>query len=296
MRTKGLRLLAALFVLLSIFTINVFGQEEQKLVKIETKDGNSFIGFIINETDEIVVLKTETFGDITLKKSTIKKITEIEANKIKDGELWEDNPQSTRYLWTPNGYGLKEGEGYYQNIWVLYNQFSYGFSDYFSFSAGVIPLFLFSAGFTPVWAVPKFSIPIVKDKVNLSAGAFLGTLLGEDNSNFGIVFSTLTLGDRNKNINFGLGWGYMEDEWSDNPIINVSGMIRLSPRGYFLTENYFFPIEDESLGLLSLGYRHMIRTVGLDFGLYLPISSEVSDFVAIPIVGITLPLNGKSKK
>ncbi len=283
------RLVLLVFVLISFITYSQI-EESQELVKIETKDGNEFVGVILDEDDERVLLKTEVLGDISIRKEVIVRRRIIESTKIVEGELWDDNPQSSRYLWTPNGYGLKEGEGYYQNIWVLYNQISFGFTDHFSISAGIIPLFFFGAEVLgPVWVVPKFSIPIQKDAVNMSAGAFIGTVPGESETGFGIVFSTLTIGDRNNNWNFGFGWGYAGGEWAERPIINISGMHRMSARGYFLTENYYLSFFDEGLVLLSAGYRYMAKKVAIDFGLYIPFYSDMDIFLAFPIVGVTIP-------
>lgn len=267
-------------------------QESQSLVKIETRDGNEFVGTIVLEDSEKVIIKTDLLGELTINRTAILRITEIDSSKIVGGELWDDNPQSSRYLWTPNGYGLKEGEGYYQNIWVLYNQVSYGFTNHFSMSAGIIPVFLFGAEtLGPVWIVPKFSIPLQKDAVNMSLGAFVGAIPGELDGGFGIVFSTLTLGDRNKNVNFGLGWGYAGSDWADRPIINFSGISRISARGYLMTENYYLSSYGESILILSGGYRYMAKQVGIDFGLYIPLASDMDMFIAFPLVGVTIPFN-----
>lgn len=293
MKKQALILLLAIFIAIPSM---VYSQEPQqdKLVKIETKDGNEFFGTIISEDEKTIILKTDLFGDITIKKEIIVRRVSLESSNLVKGELWDDNPQSSRYLWTPNGYSLNSGEGYYQNIWVLYNQFSFGFTNHFSMSVGLIPLFLFQAGITPMWLVPKVSIPLKKDKINLAAGAFVGVLAGEAESGFGIVFSTLTLGDRNKNINLGVGWGYAAGDWAKSPILNVSGISRISPRGYLMTENYYITIEDEYLVLLSGGYRYMAKKVAIDFGLYIPFGPEMDGFIGLPIVGITIPFGGDS--
>ena len=138
-----------LFVLLFLFAIPfLLAQETQEEItyRILTRQGNEFIGTLVSENDETIVLQTNDFGEISIRKTDIRRQIIMTPDKIKDGEYWPDNPQSTRYLWTPNGYGLEPGEAYYQNIWVLYNQFSFGVSENFSVSAGLVPLFLFAVG------------------------------------------------------------------------------------------------------------------------------------------------------
>lgn len=292
---KNIKTLIAL-ILISFLSSNLAtAQNEKVLVKIETKDGNVFVGNIISEDSTKIVIESEVLGELSIRKKAITSKTEIDSSKIVKDKLWNDNPQATRYVWAPSGYGLKRGEAYYHNIWVLYNQLSVGITNNISASIGTIPLFLFGIKGTPVWIVPKFSIPIKKDKINLSLGTFAGTVLGAEDLNFGIAFGTLTVGNKNKNVNLGLGWGYSGDGWTKEPLINLSGMFRLTPNGYLITENYFISTNDFNLTLFSAGGRYMAKKVGIDFSLYIPISSEIYEFIAIPMLGISVPL-GKSGK
>jgi hypothetical protein len=175
MKTKT----AFLFLFLCVSSLFAFSQTPQDtaIVHVETVDGNEFLGQIVQQDSLKIVLKTEKLGEISIFKSDIKSQEIVKVQQIKDDKYWFPNPQSTRYFWSPNGYGLKKGEGYYQNIWVLWNQFAYGLTDNFSVGAGIIPTFLFGAP-TPVFATVKFSIPVKKNKFNIAAGAIAGTVLG----------------------------------------------------------------------------------------------------------------------
>lgn len=260
--------------------------------RIETVDGNEYIGFIVEQNNDIIVLKTERMGTITLLKVDIKKMTLINVEQLKDGEYWFENPQSTRYFWQPNAYGLKKGEGYYQNVWILFNQVSVGITDNFSIGAGIVPLFLFAGASSPVWITPKVSIPIKRDKVNVSAGALMGTVMGEEDANFGIAYGTITFGSRDKNISIGGGYGYAGGDWADSPTFTLSAMIRTGKRGYFLTENYYIGSAEEDVMLFFIGGRRMIKNSGIDFGILIPSNTD-GYVVAIPWLGVTFPL-GKS--
>ena len=268
------------------------------LYELETIDGNSYLGNIIKEEINIVQFNTGNLGIISFPRSNIKKLNKITKERIIMGKLWFENPQSTRYFWAPNGYGLKKGEGYYQNIWVLWNQSSVGITDYFSVGIGVIPLFLFGSGvaeYTPLFVVPKLSFPVIRDKFNLGAGILAGTIGFKNDAGFGIAYGVSTFGSKNNNFTIGVGYGYADGDWSTHPLINISGMIRLSSKTYFLTENYFFGMDGEWVGFLSAGARSMIRKVGLDYGLFIPISSEIDQIIALPWLGISIPLNLNSK-
>jgi hypothetical protein len=293
---KKLFLLSLFIVVLSTgkFCFSQEVTDSAAVYRIETIDGNIFIGSIISDKSDTIILRTTSLGEIRIPKNTIKSSTILKKVINVDGKIWLPNPQSSRYFWAPNGYGLDKGTSYYQNIWILYNQFSLGFSDNFSVGAGIMPLFLFAGTSTPFWIVPKFSIPVVKDKFNIGAGAFLGTILGEDTGIFGLLYGTTTFGSRDKNVSFGLAYGFAQDDWLKIPIINFSSMIRVSPKSYFITENYVITAEGETLVLLSLGGRSIIRNMGLDYSLWIPFGAGMDTFVAIPFLGITVPL-GKNK-
>ncbi len=241
-----------------------------------------------------MVLQTESLGEIRIPQNSIKTRTLLKQVVKVGNDIWLPNPQSSRYFWAPNGYGLEENTSYYQNIWILYNQFSFGLTNNFSLGAGMLPLFLFAGGSTPIWIVPKFSIPVEKDKFNLGTGAFLGTIIGEDTGIFGLLYGTATIGSRDKNVSFGMAYGFADGDWLNVPVINVSSMIRTGPRGYFITENYVITAEGETVVLLSAGGRSIIRNVGLDYSLWIPLGFEMDTFVAIPFLGITVPIGRKN--
>ncbi len=260
---------------------------------VRTKDGNEFRGHMVSEDNDKIILRTKNMGEITINKSDIKEIESIKEGQIRGDEVWLENPQATRYFFSPNGYGLKRGEGYYQNVWVLWNQVAVGVTDNFSLGGGMIPLFLFAGTSTPVWLTPKLSIPVSRDKFNLGAGGLIGTVLGEDNGSFGILYGIATLGSRDKNVSFGMGYGYAGGDWATSPLFNINGMFRISRQTYLLTENYVVGIEGDLNGVISLGGRSMIGSVGLDYGLFIPFSPDMDSFIALPWLGFTVPFGKK---
>jgi hypothetical protein len=262
-----------------------------KIWRIETTDGNEFYGPILFRDNYEVKLKTEILGFITIQHNHIKSISEVQQEELKEGEIWLKFPQDARYFYAPNGYGLRKGEAYYQNTWVLFNQASVGITNNISLGAGILPLFLFAGSPTPVWITPKFYGTVIKDKFNVGAGALLGVIMGEGGGAFGIPYGVTTFGSRDKNVSLGVGWGFTSEGWADKPMYNLSGMIRTGKKGYFLTENYLLQIEGDNYLVISFGGRTVWPRVSLDYGLFLPMG--IDEFVAIPWLGITIPLGKK---
>ncbi len=265
-------------------------QSDSTEVRIETLDGNVYTGKILEETDAIIKLATKV-GEIAIRKSTITRRQVIDPQNMRLGKYWVQNPQSTRYFWAPNGYGLKKGEAYYQNVLLFFNQAAVGVTDRFSIGAGMIPLFLLNGSPTPVWITPKFSVPVVDNSINVGVGGLFGTVLGiGTGGSFGLLYGTTTFGSRDYNVSIGLGWGYVDDGFADRPTVNIGGMARLGPKMYFLGELYL--INDDfggTLGLTTIGGRSMIKRVGLDYGAFL--ISEDGFLYGIPWLGISVPLS-----
>ena len=294
MKSSFFYLLVLMFI---VFAKDCIGQELKPdtttLYLIEAMDGNDYTGYILQKDSASIRLRTVNIGVIELQMRDIKKISEVKKDEIKNGSTWYEVLQSSRYFWSPNGYGLKTGESYYQNIWVLFNQFGLGLTDHFSCGFGLIPTFLFAGTATPVWLTPKFSIPVVKDKFNLGIGALTGLVVGANSGGFGIVYGIATVGSRDNNASFGMGYGYADKSWAKKPMVTLSGMLRVSKKAYLMTENYILNFGDSRLVLSVIGGRSLIRKTGLDYGLAIPFYSNMDTFIAIPWLGITIPIESK---
>ncbi len=283
-----------LFFLCLIYIVNISrlqAQNQPDFYKVVTVQKQTFVGELISEDDESITLRTESLSQVTIERVNIESIEKISADRIKNGGYWFENPQSTRYFFSPNAIGLQKGRGYYQNTWVLFNNVNYGVSDNFSIGGGLVPLFLFGAGETPVWLLPKVSVPVVAEKFHLGGGAMVGGVVGADSEALGILYGVGTFGNRDRNLSVSLGYGYVGREISSTPVVNISGLIRTGRKFYLLTENYFVPGVDES-GIISAGFRWAPESFALDIGLFRPLT-DAGNLIGIPWLGVTIPFGSK---
>lgn len=292
------------FLTIFLFMVNAFSQKDtifdlfkispadSVYVEIETTRGNVYSGLIVNTNPKYIELETEPMVILRIPRLKVLDYEILDKDNFRGGDFYFENPHATRYFYGPNGYGLKKGTGYYQNLWVMFNQVSYGFSDYFSVGTGLIPLFLFAGTPSPVWITPKFSIPLKKDKFNLGAGALAATVIGEDQLSFGIAYGTMTYGSRDRNGTLGAGWTYTTDGFGEYPTFSFSGMYRIGKKGYLLTENYLISTQDQTIGIISAGGRTVQKRLAVDYGLFIPLG--VGEFFALPWLSITLPFGGNT--
>lgn len=281
---KVIVLLMVLF--LTMLMIETAYSQQVNIIRVETHDGNVFMGTLISEDDQKIILRVDRVGEIMIEINNIKRRTVIDPDRIRNGEYWFPNPQGTRYFFAPNAIGLNKGRGYYQNTWIFFNNVNYGLSNNFSIGGGLIPGFLFGAGFsgTPMWILPKISMPIA-DNFYLATGAMIGGIVGSGGG--GLFYGSATFGDTDRNLTAGLGYGYAGGDLSDTPLVNVSGMYRAGRRTYALLEIYFLPGIDGS-GVAIFGGRWAPENFAVDFGLITPLEAGVG-YIGIPWLGITLP-------
>jgi hypothetical protein len=269
-----------------------------KYWRIGTSDDNEFFGKIIKAENGMMTLQTDKFGTITIRFLDIRSIEEADPKKMVGNVYWPENFQSTRYFWLPNGFGLKRGEAYYQNVWIMFNQFTVGVTDKFSLTAGLIPTFLLGGKVAPVWVNGKFSLPIGK-RAQFGTGVVYLRIMDlsgdKDGGGGGVAYGVLTLGSRDHSISFGAGYGFSGGRVAERPVITLAASTRLGPRGYLMSENYIFPFgHGDGFGLLSIGGRRMLKRVGLDFGGFMPVTKGLQTVFIIPWLGFSAPL-GKQR-
>ncbi|MCC6463248.1 MAG: hypothetical protein IT260_22455 [Saprospiraceae bacterium] len=292
--------MAALFVLGAAMPVSAQSHptfDSLTLVLVSTKDGNEFIGTIITQTEEKVVLQTSTFGELSIQRKMIFRMRATEPEKIVNGKIWYRNPHAPRHFAGPSAYGLQKGEGSYDNTFLFFNQVSYGLSDHFSLGLGLAPMILFDGPF-PVWLTPKFSIPIAKNKLNLAVGGLYGHAYSSyefDDKDFAAVFSQITLGTRDANISAGMAFVTTDNQLSKAKLLSINGMVRAGSWISLIAESYIsVDGGEDSVSLLGLGIRFMGRRIAFDGGLTFVREGE-DDTYPIPWASLHVPF-GRSKK
>jgi hypothetical protein len=280
------------------FYLSGYGQSLQDtstIWQVEALDGNVYRGKIIRQDAEQIELRTANLGLLIIKKKEVKALAPWNAESKKNPGLNPENQQIDRYFFQSSGYGLRKGEAYYQNNGVLLNQVNVGLTENFSLGIGAVPLFLFGGAPTPIWIVPKVSIPLIENRLNLSVGAYVGTVVGIKSPFFGITYGAATYGSRDNNLTVGMGYGFVDGIWANKPSLSLSGLARVGKRTYVITENHILGLGKKNrFGLLSFGARTVWQKIALDYGLIVPISN-LNVFLALPWLGIAVPFRVRAK-
>jgi hypothetical protein len=241
--------------------VSVTDNQSKKFL-ITMKDGSTIQGTVVSESQQEIVMSTENFGIVTIKKDQIKSMILLESTNFKKGKYWFPNPNYSRYFISP-GIQLNKGDGYYQNVDLSLNTVSYGITNFFSLGGGV-ELFSTLAGQPIFILTPKVGFKVSKSFwlgggiLYINSASYLADFGG-----LGIAYGSATYGNTNNNLTAGIGWGYFDHKWSEKPVITLSGMTRISQRFGLVTENWFVP----NYSVFTYGVRFIGEKICVDIAL-----------------------------
>jgi len=280
-----------LFTIFVFATSNVFGQktnisepvDSTKTYNIELNDGSIFIGKILQKDSVNLVMITSSIPKIEIPISKIKTIEIVNELNLKNRIYWFPNPHATRYLYAPSAFNLKKGEGYYQNTWLFLNSFNVGITDNISIGGGLELLSTFAFRDPIFFITPKVGFKVT-EKFHAGGGVLFARIPG---ISLGTIFGTGTYGFKDHNITGSLGWGFVDGEFSQRPIITLSGMTRVSKRVALVTENWLIPT-DSYYGVFSYGVRFLGEKIAVDLAFINNPDIAGTIIIGIPYVSFTV--------
>lgn len=290
----------------------IMGVVKGMFVELETKDGMYLIGTVEAIEEETITLSHETYNSITLKSNRIKSIKQVEKKTMKDDGYWHENKNYSRNYYGPTGIGLEKGNGYYQNIMLVWNHLAYSFSDHFTLGIDfeIVSILsrlsgepIFEDSPMPVTALtPKFSFS-ASEEFHFGLGA-IGLFVPATDYyiDAGIGYGVVTYGNKNRNATLGFGVPFFEGDFKPkSQIMTLSGQYRLSPKIALLSENWLLLLQEDlgdesndnnSIYIGVQGIRYLARELTWDFGIaLLGVSGEDTFFFPVPYISVVFPFN-----
>jgi len=258
-------------------------------------DGSVLSGTIKSFTNEQLELFSDNIGLVNV---PTKNVITIEKKDILNEKksVSIENPHYSRYFYAPSAIPLEKGEGYFQDIYVLFLSCNYSITDHT----------IIGGGFT---IIPGLNIEdqlyFVNAKIGyqLSEKFYLGggglyVSLGEIGGYIGLCYAVGTYGTKNHNATFGLGYGISDNKLMETPVFTFSGMTRLSKRISLMTENWlstityneYVPETDSHRTvsdfhiLISYGFRFFSDNISFDIAFLNVPTSEELYFPGIPYI------------
>ncbi|HEY0042069.1 MAG TPA: hypothetical protein VGB71_15465 [Flavisolibacter sp.] len=248
---------------------------------VKLADKSEFVGKYLEKTPDYLVFRTAAIARLQIQFERIASIQELNPATMKGNVYWSPNPRPTNYFFWPSAINLKKGEGYYQNNMLFLNSAHYGITDNISVGGGVELLTLFSG--TPVlFFTPKITFPVGK---NFHTGGGLLLFTVPDEGSAGFLYGSATMGSIEHNLSGSVGFGFAGSEFASTPLLNISGMTRVSRKLMLMSENWIIPVPDEVFTAFSFGIRFLGDKIAADVGL-----------IFSPEAGVPFPIGGFSVK
>ena len=237
------------------------------LQRLTLNDGSELLGQIIAVGDTSVQFRS-ALGVITIRSGDILKLASERGGKMKLGQYYFPNPNSTRLIFAPTGRMLERGEGYFSDYWIFFPGISFSVSEMLSLGGGMSIFPGVGLGEQLLYFTPKLGLK-KSERFNAAVGALYVSVPtfddAGDNNDAGILYGVGTWGDRDNSFTAGLGYGFANGDMASNPAVLIGGEARASPRVSFVTENYLLP---GGHTLLSGGMRFMGRGLSVDLALF----------------------------
>ena len=241
---------------------------------ITLSDVSKIIGEIIEINPDDIVFQSEV-GEFRFAKDKIIELKEIAGETIKDGSYWFKNPNTTRLFFAPTGRMLPKGKGYFSDYYVIFPGIAWGVSDNFTFGGGMSLVPGIDMDEQIFYITPKVGIT-TSEKLSIAAGAMIigvpGADFFDDVSPIGILYGVGTFGGLDGSVSAGFGFGFVDDELADNPMIMIGAEKRISRRVSFVTENWLIPGADQPL--VSYGFRFFGEGLSVDIAMATPLGDD----------------------
>jgi hypothetical protein len=251
--------------------------------KIVLKDGNTFVGVVESESRDSLIVVLASGGRIVLPRSSLESMNVLKG-QIVDGRYMRIDPNGSRLFFGPTARPVRAGSGYFSVYELFFPYLAVGIGDIVTLAGGITVLP--GASSQLFYLGPKISFPLNSETFDLAIGGHYFNAFGQDTEGAGIVYAVTTIGGQMASVTIGGGYGFVEGEFSENPLLMVGGEVQLSNSAKLISENWF-PLSSGS-SLLSFGVRFFGENLSADFGFYYPMTSESSEgFPFIPWLGFS---------
>lgn len=245
---------------------------------LKSKDGSTLYGRITVIYDEEIEFTTD-LGTFEIRITNIKSIEDVPQSSFRAGEYWFPNPNNTRLYFAPKGHMLKKGTGYFQNIYIFFAGFAVGLTDNITLGGGMSLFPGLDIDEQLFYLTPKVGIKAT-ETFDLAVGALLVNV-PDDNETAGILYGVGTFGNENIDFTIGFGYGFVDSDLAEKPMIMLGFERRTSRRTAFVSENWIFPGVDNPL--ISYGFRFFGEKIAVDLA-FVNILGEDAIFPGIPYV------------
>ena len=234
---------------------------------VRLADGSILVGRFVSVDGEVLRFETAG-GTVMIPRRDLRDIRSGPRARLRNGRLWNDDPDPTRLFFGPTARTLPKGEGDFSDTYLFLLSGGYGVGGHAQIGAGfsVLPTEQFTDNLFFVTGKVGFD---AGPKVQLAVGGLVGWTGGfSDNvggSTLGAIYGVGTFGSTDHAVTVGLaapiGGGI-----DTKPVVLIGGETRIGRRVKLITENYFVGSRGRVEGLLGYGLRIFGDRIAVNLG------------------------------
>ncbi len=204
---------------------------------------------VVEETPEHLVLQLGSGQKLEVDTSAVQSVEADALHHVSStGKTWFDDPNRTRYFYSPSAMMMKRGESHFSQKELAISAFSYGLFDFLNVEvASAVPAYFAGLQGVNFLAAVKAGGQ-VGDRLHLAVGAQALLLPAVSSSNasgvpvLGLYFGSVTWGDRDFHLTFSGGMPFnLQPPQLGSPLFTVSACWRVAEMVAILSENWFLP-------------------------------------------------------
>ena len=242
------------------------GPQPGQEVVVVLKDGQKLRGKLVSQDAGGVTI--ESSGARMQFPSASVQAVAVPGSDAAEG-AWPRDPNRTRYLYSPSGFMLRQGEGYLSQTELLLTTVGFGVTDWLTLQAGTILPWLIYEPSTLPFTVALKAGGSASEYVHLAGGFQVFAAPGLATGAAGLLFGTVTLGTESLNLGvsagppFAIGSGTSE---LGRVVVSVSGNWRVARSIALVSENWFAQVEGSTEWIGSAAVRFIGDRLGVDAG------------------------------
>lgn len=193
---------------------------------------------------------------------------------------WKDNPHASHTFLMPTAIPLQQGQGYYQNSYVIMHSAWFAPLENVSVGGGFQMMSVLASLRPGQDKLPGYYLA-VRGGARIQPGIHVGLLaIGTQlssppkfadtvsvGSRVGALIGQATFGTMEANVTLDLGWCYTRIGFLDKPLFGLAAQWRFTEPLAVVTENWIINLGPEPLPVYTVGMRYIHRKLGADVGL-----------------------------
>jgi len=246
---------------LSLPLVSGFSQSDStRVYRLILTDGSDMKGHILTEDSLSISFRTIGGVAMTVPRGAIRTMQSI-AGEVKGDRFFQTDPNLTRLFFAPTARTLPAGSGYFSIYEIFFPMMAVGATDWLTLAGGVS---LFPGAPSQVLYIAPKARVVHTEHLDIALGV-LYLKIPEVTKGAGISYAVLTTGSSRAAFTFGLGWGFIGNDFGDAPSIVLGGETQISESVKLLSENWIPAGADGAI--LSFGIRFFGEHLAGDFGL-----------------------------